>query len=204
MRKNMLVFCSLFLGIMFFISSSARSADWRFPLGLSYISGFGDISDIHEDNLKVEYGGVTKSSDPMPVALTFYPYIQFDNGCGAGVGIGPMMLIIGDTDFFDLPIKLDFRYTIIPRANISPYVRVGGSYHLASGEYVEGSSPGIFGGVGVEFLRNQAVSIGLEISYDTAEIELEKMQGSSYSYYYGYTTEKIEPCGLMISLFAVF
>ncbi len=203
MRKNVLVFGILFFAIMFFVSSTARSADWRFPLGLSYISGFGDISDIHEDNLKAEYGGVTKSSDPMPVALTFHPYIQFDNGCGAGVGIGPMMLIIGDTDFFNLPIKLDFRYTIIPRANISPYVRVGGSYHLASGDYVEGSSPGVFGCVGVEFLRKKVVSIGLEISYDTAEIELEKMYGYSWSASPS-TIEKIEPCGLMISIFAVF
>jgi hypothetical protein len=70
---------------------------------------------------------------------------------------------------------------------------------LASGEYVKSSSSGFFGGVGVEFLRKRRVGFGLEISVDTAEIELEKVIN-----YYESTTENVKPAGVMISVFAVF
>lgn len=90
MRKNVLVFGALFFVVMFFICSTARSADWRFPVGLSYINGFGDIADIHEENLEAE-GLITYSVEPLPVGLTFHPYVQFDNGCAVGGGIGPLI-----------------------------------------------------------------------------------------------------------------
>ena len=76
-------------------------------------------------------------------------------------------------------------------------------YHVVEGDYVESATPGLFAAIGIEFARQNAVSFGFEISYDTSTIDIQK---KSRSYYYGYTTEieEIEPYGLMISGFIVF
>lgn len=81
-------------------------------------------------------------------------------------------------------------------ASISPYVRVGGRKHLASGDYVEGTTAGFFGGIGLEFLRDRRVGIGMEISYDASEVELERVRHND--------TEDVKPCELMVSVFVVF
>lgn len=195
MKKRCLVFCIQLLMVILFASSYAKAADWRFPVGITYVSGFGDLVDIYEDNLEAE-GYFVYSVDYWPVGISFHPYVQFDNGFGVGAGIGPIMFITGDTDFFDIPINLDVRYTFIPTANTSPYVRVGARTHSASGDYVEGTTPGFFGGIGLEFLRDRRVSTGIEISYDASEIELERVRYND--------TENVKPCELMVSVFVIF
>jgi hypothetical protein len=57
MNKRGLVFCIQLLIAILFISSSAKAADWRFPLGLTYYSGCIDVVDRYEENLEVEGGG---------------------------------------------------------------------------------------------------------------------------------------------------
>jgi hypothetical protein len=106
------------------------------------------------------------------------------------------MYITNNRDFFDIPIGLDLRYTFIPTANTSPYIRAGGRHHLASGDYVEGSTPGFFGGFGIEFLRDKRVNMGIEVSYDSSEIELERRRYN--------TTEDVKPSELMVSIFVIF
>ncbi len=199
MKKRGVDGCIQLLRVILFVSSSGEAADWRFPLGLTYTSGFGDVVDIYEDNLKAE-GYLVTTTESLPVGISFHPYAQFDSGFGVGFGVGPLMIIYGDREFFDIPIGLDFRYTFMPTANTSPYIRAGGRYHAASGDYVEGTTPGFFGGFGVEFLRDKRVNMGIEISYDSSEIELEKKK----RYPYTSTTENIQPCGLMLSIFVIF
>ena len=199
MKKKGLVFFIQLLMVILFVSSSAKAADWRFPLGLTYVSGFEDVGDIYENNIEAE-GYYIYSSDYSPIGISFHPYAQFDSGFGVGFSIGPLMAIMGDRIFFDIPIGLDFRYTFIPTANASPYIRAGGRSHSASGDYVEGTTPGFFGGIGIEFLRDKRVNMGIEISYDASEIELEKKE----RYRYTSTTEKIQPFGLMLSIFVIF
>ena len=195
MKRRGLVFCMQLVMVMLFASSSALAADWRFPLGLTYVSGFEDVEDIYVDNLEAE-GYSVYDTDYWPVGISFHPYVEFDNGLGVGASIGPTMMIYGDADYFDVPIGLDGRYTFIPGASISPYVRVGVRTHLASGDYVEGTTPGFFGAIGLEFLRDRRVSIGAEISTDASEVELERVQHND--------TEDVQPCELMVSVFVVF
>ena len=202
MKKRGLVFCIQLLMVTLFLTGSAKGADWRFPLGLTYVSGFEDVIDIYEGNMEAE-GYYVYSADYWPVGISFHPYAEFDSGFGVGFGIGPLIAIMGDREFFDIPIGLDFRYTFIPTANTTPYIRAGGRYHSASGDYVKGTTPGFFGGIGIEFLRGKRVNMGIEISYDASEIELEKKERRGY-YSYTSTTEKVQPCGLMLSIFVIF
>ena len=195
MKRRGLVSCMQLVVVILFAGTPAMAADWRFPLGLSYASGFEDVVDIYDDNLEAEGYSVDKSEGP-PVGISFHPYVEFDNGLGVGASIGPSMIIYGDTDFLDVPVGLDGRYTFIPGAGISPYVRVGVRTHLASGDYVEGTTPGFFGAIGLEFLRDRRVSIGVEISTDASEVELERVQHND--------TEDVQPCELMVSVFVVF
>jgi hypothetical protein len=195
MKKKGLVFCIQLLMVTLFVTGSAKAADWRFPVGLTYARGFEDVIDIYEDNLKAE-GYYIYSVDYWPVGISFHPYVQFDSGFGVGFDVGPLMYITGDREFFNIPISLDFRFLFIPTANTSPYVCVGGRHHLASGDYVEGSTPGFFGGFGIEFLRDKRVNMGIEVSYDSSEIELERRRYN--------TTEDVNPSKFMVSIFVIF
>ncbi len=191
--KNIISVMVLWLLIMVCTFNVATAKEWRFPVGLTFVSGFSDIVDRIEDNM-----GFVETVDYLPIGLTFQPYLQFDNGFGVGIGFGPMMWITGDADLFNLPVNVNGRYTFKPKGTVSPYVRAGISTHLASGDYVESSKPGFFGAVGVEFLKDKMVSMGVEVGYDTSELEMEDTS------FRGGGTEDIQPLAFMINLFAVF
>jgi Outer membrane protein beta-barrel domain len=196
MKKRYILLFAGSLFFMVFAVQSAQAAGWRFPVGLTYVSNFGKISDIYTDNLEW-LGYTTSSSDAVPVGLALQPYYQFDNGLAVGGGIGPLMAVIAESyEFYDVPVALDVRYYIPASASVSPYVRAGVRYHVASGDWVSKSSPGFIGGIGVEFLRNRPISASIELGYDAATIELEKLRTN--------TTEKVRPGKLTVSIFAVF
>ncbi len=204
MKKRSSVVYVLFFAAILLVSHSAKAAEWRFPVGFSYVSGIGDVVDLYKDNLEAE-GYDVDTSWEFPVGISFHPYVEFDSGLGFGGGIRPVMWIYStEADFFDLPVGLDLRYTLIPRAKASPYVRAGARYHIASGDYVEKSSAGFFGAVGVEIMRNKIAGIGIELSFDSSEIELERKHRSSYSSHGDSTYEDFKPCKFMVSIFAVF
>ncbi len=187
--------CIFALMALFPVVTPAAAADWRFPVGLSYVSGITEVVDLYEDNLEAEGYDVDRN-DGVPIGLSFNPYVELENGLGFGIGIGPTMLIADDADLFVLPVRVDLRYAVMPRSEVSPYLRVGGSYPLASGDYVEQSRPGLFGGIGIEFFREKVVGFGLEAAYDSSVIEFEDVEDDS--------TKEIQPVKFMVSLFAIF
>jgi len=188
-------------GILVCLSGGAvHAGSFRFPVGLAYVSGFNDIKNRYEDNFKAEGYVITKSSEGIPIGLMFQPYFQFDSGFGIGAGLGPVMAIMGDHTFFDLPIAVDARYFFLPDANISPYIRGGVKKHIASGDYVNSSSIGVFGGLGVELFRKKRVGLGIEALYDISSIEFEKKT----SFGGGSSKEDIEPSSFLVSLSAIF
>ena len=190
----MTVSCVLFL----YGPGLAAAGEWRFPVGLTYVSGVGDIVDQYEDNLQAE-GYETEKTESVPVGLSFQPYYSFDSGLGIGVGFGPTMMIFGDVDFFNLPVNVCLRYTIAPKANTSAYLRAGASHNLASGDYVASSKVGFVGALGIEFLRHKRVGIGIEVGYDSSTIELDDLRA-----FYSNDTNTYTPTGFMVSVFAVF
>lgn len=200
MKRNQLSFLSMvmtfgMLTLLIVGGNPAEGGEWKFPVGLTYANGYDDIFDLSEDNLEAQ-GYLTDSVEGLPVGLSFRPYYQLDNGLGFGLDLGPMMMIFGDVDFFNLPVNLNCRYTLNPEANISPYARAGLGYNFASGDYVEGKGAGFFGALGVEFLKGGAVSMGVEASFDTSDIEYEDLKNGG--------TDDIKPCGFAISIFAIF
>jgi hypothetical protein len=223
MKKRMAVCVQVFLILLTF-SSYASAVDWRFPVGLSYAGNFHKVVDFHEDYWEAR-GFDVDTSWQVPVGITFQPYVEFDFGLGIGAGFGPITYILtetdyyyyddddyyhhGDTetDFWNIPVNLNLRYSFIPKGGISPYIRGGISYNIADGDFVDKSKPGPFGAVGVEFSRKNAVGFGFEVGYDASEITFEADR-YTYSYYddiYAYRYKKdIKPIGFFASIFAIF
>ena len=73
MKKRGLVFSIQLLMVILFVSSSARAADWRFPLVLTYVSGLEDVWDIYKNNMEVE-GYYVESETYSPTGISFHPY----------------------------------------------------------------------------------------------------------------------------------
>jgi hypothetical protein len=209
MKKNLLrtFFIIIFVGIM--CPWTASGEDLRFPVGLSYVTGFGDVNDSLETSSMNK--GTGDDTGYIPVNISFQPYIQLDNGLRFGAGIGPVMATFGDVSYYDVPLNINAGYTFNPDANISPYFRAGLINHVLSGDYVIGSNPAVFGAIGIEFFRNRSAGIGIELSYDTSRIRLERI---TRTYWYDVLSDQItsyihrnkgdEKVGLAFSLYVIF
>jgi len=182
--------------ILCIFSNSVQAGRWRLPVGLAYVNGLEEIVDLYEDNLEAE-GYIVDTSVVFPVGITFQPYFEFDNGFGLGLGVGPIMYIDGDVaDFVNVPINADVRYLFLNKGSTAPYLRAGVRTNVASGEYVESSSPGFIGGFGIEFLRDKRVNMGIEILYDSSEIEFTYLPENS--------TKEIKPNEIVFSVYVIF
>jgi hypothetical protein len=205
-----------FIVIALFPSTRA-AVDWRFPVGIGFAAGAYEVKDA----LGSLGGGSTwlyqnydYDDEVLPACLVFHPYAEFDFGLGIGLDIGPMTLhwIVEEYDdgydvFADresesglgivLPIGASVRYTFLRAGNVSPYARLGVQYPLVNGGHLEQGMPGALGAVGVEFFRKKRVSLGVEVAYDSSEIEVEVDTHPAGS-------QEVKPNGLTISIFAVF
>lgn len=118
---------------------------------------------------------------------------------GIGFGLGPIMSIYGDVDFFNLPVNLCLRYALTIQSNSSVYVKAGVASNLVSGDNIEDSQPGLLGAIGIEFNRDRAVAIGFEVAYNNSTIEIVDFTTPAIG-----DTNEIEPIGLSVGIFAVF
>jgi hypothetical protein len=196
MKMWKLVF-TLILGLFFVGPFSAVAGEWRVPLGLTFVSGVGEIVDQIEANMETEVYDV-ESTQGLPMGISLQPYYEFDSGLGVGGGIGPFMLGFGDASYMIIPMNVSLRYAFMPKSRTAPYLRLGASTLLASGDYFEGGQLGFIGAVGVEFMRDKAVQFGIEAGYDSSSIKMEDLPTGPTA------TKTIEPVGFLISIFAVF
>ncbi len=191
---------SIVAGVL--MAGMSEAADtWKFPVGLSYIDGFSDVVSYYEDRYGADASGY------VPIGISFTPYYQFDHGSRLGVDVGPAGVVIvtggADSTYFDVPLALTYGFTFLPKASVSPYARGGIKYHIAGGDDVQDSKPGLFGAVGVEFMRQKRIGVQFEVGYDAAEVTLEG-ESSYYGGRYSSSEETITPGGLLVSVRAVF
>ncbi len=191
---------TLFTGVLVCLFAVAAHAgeNWHFPVGLAYVSGFSDVKDRYEKNVVAEGYGVSSAEGP-PIGLMFQPYYQFPSGLGIGVGLGPIMIVMGDRSFLDVPVSVDARYAFITDGSTSPYIRAGVKKHIANGDYVNSSSIGVFGGAGVEFFRKKRVGMGIELLIDKSNVEFEAKTPMRAT-----GKETIEPSKFLLSVSAIF
>ena len=159
MTKQLKLSAITAIGMLLLFVLPLYAGEFRFPLGFTYLSGSGEISSQMEDNLRAK-GYYVDTIEGLPIGISFQPYYEFDFGLGIGVGLGPIIATIGDASLLDIPVNLSLRYAILPHLAITPYIRTGISSHIASGDYLESTNMGFVGAIGVEFMRNRAVSVG--------------------------------------------
>jgi len=175
MRGLCLCLCVLAVGCF---TNTLSAGEMRYQINLSYVDGLDDLGDVLEDSWEQEQldeGAWFADADitVVPIGISFSPYYQWDSGLRVGAGIGPIVLVWGDLDHFELPISARVGYTLNPEGSVSPYVFAGPSYHIASGDYVDGSDVGLVVGGGVELFKGDSFVMGIEATYDTAETDIE-------------------------------
>ena len=194
----MKLICPLFCIIVFIgipASADAESGNCRFSLGYSYLSNVEEIKDSYKHLSKD--AGQDNDIYNTSISLCFQPYYQFQNGFRVGAGFGPLVLLLGDARHFQLPVNTTLGYAFFRDSKIMTYCRAGISYHIASGDFYEDSSPGLFSGIGVKFFNRESLQLGFEAAYDAAEIRLNRASDQARH-------EKIKTGELMLYLYADF
>ena len=193
---------SLLVAVLILTCGNAvfASEGWNFALGINYVDGLDELVDRYEENM-VNEGYYSVDTVEIPVGLSFTPYYQYENGMQICAGIGPIVWLTGDAEHFEFPARFGVGYSLFKDADMSPYLRGGLSYHFASGDYVEGSSAGFFGSVGVELAKfDNGGSIGIEFTVDTAEVDVEVIDNSGF----GGSTEGIKTTEMFVGVFFNF
>lgn len=184
---------------MLLVSVNIQAEEWGFGVGMSVVTGFGDVVDIYERNFEIENPlYFIEESEISPVGVNFEAAYQYDSGLRLGVGAGPIYMITGDLEHFELPINATVGYTLSTDADTSPYIKVGIVDHYVSGDYVEGATPGLLAAVGVEFARSSFVSYTAELAIDKSIVELQRLDLGPEA------TEDVNSYELVFSFRAVF
>lgn len=189
-------------------SNNAYAGNWRFPIGVTYLKGIDEASDLWEQNRRNE-GDNPDSSPAARISINFSPYYQFDNGLGLGLGIGPESGKLEKDDngnlriaFFNVPVHVDARWAYLPQGGgFSPYVRVGMRKNFAQGDYVVEGKIGPFAGIGFEYLRPRGVvDFGMELTVDKSEVEFDVVNASGNKT----ATRNIQLQKTMLSVYFIF
>lgn len=170
------------LGILALVGglSTAHAGEWRVGPGISVVTGLNDVMDLYENNYNNTHTLYKASTEwILPFGLAVQGTYQWESGLRLDLGAGPFFMVSSDDDnvdldHYELPVSATIGYTLLPQATVSPYLRAGLAHHLASGDYVEGSSPGLLAAAGIEFARRSFVSFGLEVAMDDSTVEFER------------------------------
>lgn len=139
-------------------TAAAESDTWRFALGYCFLNNVDELKDSYKNLSKDAEDG--NDIYNTCIDISFQPYYQFQSGFRAGAGIGPFILLLGDAYHVQVPVNLTLGYSLFPQSDYCPYFRAGISYHMASGDFYSDSSPGFYGGIGVEILNTKPLHLG--------------------------------------------
>lgn len=188
----------LVAGAIVVLTTGVAGAGFRFRVNISYLSGVQDLFDQFKDNIRTDVfdnTGVLLDEDEFdtlggwPVGISLSPYYQWDNGLMLGAQVGPGMFLYGRVETFgfaadydqtythwQVPLNVTIGYNFFADGPVSPYIRVGPSYHLAGGDFYEKSKLGVIVAGGVELLKTSHFVMGLEAAYDTAAVEIDNLR----------------------------
>ncbi len=178
-------------------ASGAQAGDWRFELGVAYVTGIDDVADHYEENL-ARAGFDAEVDVRVPIGLNAKASYLWNSDVRADLGLGPMFFISGDVKHFELPVSGTIGYSFLSGTGFSPYVRAGVVYHYVDGDQYSGTSPGLFAAVGVDLTR-----FTLEIATDRSEVEFDALTCSAPNVCQ-LTTRKLNTYELIASVFYRF
>lgn len=159
-----------------------ESGDWRFEIGIEYVSGLSELADAYEKALE-EDGYTTTDSTEIPLGLTFETGMDWDLGAGWlgwTFSYGPTILVLSDVSTeYIVPLGMGLRYSYALTDSLFIYVTPEARYAFAGREYVSGGGFGFRGTAGMEYFFNPGFGIGLSSFYDSTTIEIDYPSGGS-------------------------
>ena len=165
----------LLTSMLLVVSAANAAGEWKFGVGVSYVSGIDDVVDIYEDNFEAENPSSSVDSITIPIGPGFVGRYEADSGLIFNVGVGPLLIFAGDLSHTEIPFSTTIGYMFSRDGDSSPYIRVGVVAHSVSGDYVESSDPGTLTAIGMEFGRNSGLNWGIELSVDDSTVEFEDL-----------------------------
>jgi hypothetical protein len=146
-------------------ANPSRAADLHHAFGLTYSGGAQEVADFYDD--------LGYSTSGVPIGLSYRPYLSYDSGMRVDFDLGPIVAVIGDIWYLDVPISSTIGYDFETSGGTSFYLRGGGALHILDGDDVEDSmAVGAVAAAGVHFKKSSSISYILEVSYDTATTTL--------------------------------
>ncbi|HEU4602360.1 MAG TPA: outer membrane beta-barrel protein [Steroidobacteraceae bacterium] len=165
----------LALLIGFGLTAQAHATEWR--LGLAYVSGLGDVTDLYEQDLRAQ-GRDANVDLKFPLGLSASFTYDWLSGVRADVSLGPAFAIQGDVDHFEMPLGATVGYNFMRDSDVSPYVRGGLMYHFASGDLYSKSKVGPVFAAGLDFTH-----FTIEVAVDRSEVEFDTANHDSLNTY---------------------
>jgi hypothetical protein len=176
MKKSLRLTFNSGVALGLVLTSGVALAESAHYLGGSYVSGAKEIWDWHEENLYLD-----EDSGGIPIGLSYRYANVLSSGMRVDAGVGPVVLIIGDVEYHDIPLQLTIGYSFSQSSNVRPYVRLGASYHISDGDYLkEKAGVGAVGAIGLEIGNPGSPSFFIEAMYDTAQATFSTAQSNSY------------------------
>jgi len=187
----------LFMGVIVMLTTGVAGAGLRFRVNVNYVSGMEDVFDQFKDNIRYDvfyHTDVLLDEDELdsfawPVGIALSPYYQWDNGLMLGGQVGPIIFLYGTAEtiglfedydetytYWQVPVNVTIGYNFFPNGPVSPYIRVGPSYHFAGGDFYDSSSLGFIVAGGAELLKSSHFALGVEAAYDSAEVDLDNVR----------------------------
>ncbi len=174
-RRKLIPLVGIIAGISL-TSKTALADHSAHYLGLSYVSGVVDIWNWHEDNLYMQ-----EESGGIPIGISYRYAKLFDSGLRLDAGVGPIVLIVGDVEYHDIPVQLSVGYSFSQASDFRPYARIGASIHNNNGDYVKDKAGvGVVGAIGFEYGNPGSPCFFMEASYDSAKTTLSTDQSNQY------------------------
>jgi hypothetical protein len=191
-------------------ANEPKRVDLRFGVGLTYMSGFQDVSDYFLNAYGVD-------AAVIPIGFSFNTTVQISHGNKFAsiptFGVGPVGIVYTQETIYgsgfsnsssslyvDIPINGSYGIKFLPHNSVGPYVRGGVAYHLTVGDMASSASPGAFVAGGADFLQTRRVNINVEAAYDNSKVNfkgISSLLGSA-------SAGEIKTGGLLFSVRAVF
>ena len=168
----MKTFVAAALALLAFPVANARADEWSVGPGIAYVSNINQVIDIYKSNVRAQ-GRTVDVDKAIPVGISFDADYLMNTGLRIGVGLGPYFRLSGDVKHFELPINGTIGYSFLPEEQATPYVKAGIVDHVASGDFFESATPGLFVAGGLDFARRSKISGAVELSFDASKIELD-------------------------------
>jgi hypothetical protein len=175
MEKSLIASCfflALMVGLPAQCFSREQDNSWVFSVGYAHYAGFRDVRSAYKKNAAAQ--GASRDVVQWSFGFLFQTHYPITETLRIGGGVGPVMMLFRDADHIQVPASASLIACFLPNHAHSPFIRIGGSYHIAAGDDLRHSRPGLLAGLGMAFFARKKLHLTMEIAYDGAYVTIQR------------------------------